>query len=77
MRMTPTRYIRAVDGALVDGDEALDAAGILKPGYGFKLSLAMRDHAVTDAVTDRAQARGISASQAAYELRIADAWRNG
>jgi hypothetical protein len=74
--MTKLRYSRISNGMLVDDDEAAPD-GVLQSGYILRANLMMRDHAVTDAVTDRAQARGISASQAAYELRIADAWRNG
>ena len=56
-------YIRH-DGIVVDAAEALDHNGALKSGYRFKMGL-MRDH---DAGSD-------SNGQAAYEQRIADAWR--
>ncbi|HWI05562.1 MAG TPA: hypothetical protein VNT52_17280 [Acidimicrobiales bacterium] len=63
--MKPTHYIRAADGALVTEGEALDARGVIKPGYGFKSLLLMRDHA----------APGAPSSQVAYERRISDAWK--
>jgi hypothetical protein len=68
-------YRRIHDGAPVTEDEALDAFGILKSGYGkwMSLPLMMKDGApVSQNVT-------LSDSDIAYEqmkIRDANAWRN-
>lgn len=64
--MNPT-YTRARDGALVTADEALDASGAIKSGYGFKSPLMMRDHSGQVTILDN--------GQDAYERRISDAWK--
>lgn len=61
--MKPKLFIRTADGALTTEDEALDARGILKSGFGYRLGLT-RDNAAPEL-----------SSQQVYERRISDAWK--
>lgn len=67
--MQPSRWINP----LTD-----EEANVLRDGQRMRVPLMMRDHATPNlplADEQRAQQRGISHSQAQYENRLSDAWK--
>lgn len=73
--MRPT-YFSMADGRTVDASEAL-LNGVLRDGYGTRTRAMMKDQStIADADELRAHERGVSLSQAAYENRVSDSWKN-
>lgn len=53
-----------------------DNDGVLKDGQTIRVGVMLSDSAAaTFAIRDYAEQRGVSESQAAYEMRLGDAWK--
>ena len=64
-------YQRTIDGRQVAASEALDAAGVLRPGHTVRTKLTLMDGAPRP-VTEKEQKRSLIDR---YNERVSNAWR--